>query len=266
MARNDRAVFDKFKDRIYASFEWIERQRAKSKKIENCIEGLMPPMQASDWPEVNQVWLTDYLSCEGMLEAAKCFKVFGDERADKMILACEDYKKAIKTAVEDTPDYDEDEFLIGAKSNVKGLPLEDPFVSSMSTSLILFADIGVIDQNSELLIKHKNYLRNRNIIQNGLHLIMHACAETSHTPNNPWIGYCYYTTFIDFAWFDHYLAIGDKENAYEVLKGQLKFSMSPEYQCVERYSANDPYFVPWQPNASANGRIIDMLCSWYGEN
>ena len=265
LTRGDKKVFDKFKDKIYASFEWIERQRAKTGEVEGSIPGLMPPMQASDWPEVNQVWLTDYLSCEGMIEAAKCFKQFGDERADRMLIACEDYKKAIKTAVCDTPDYDENEFLIGPKANIKGLPLEDPFVSSMSTSLILFADIGVIDQNSELIIKHKNYLRNRNIIQNGLHLIMHACAETSHTPMNGWIGYCYYTTFIDFAWFEHYLAIGDKENAYEVLKGQLKFSMSPEYQCVERYSANDRYFVPWQPNASANGRIIDMLFSWYGE-
>ncbi len=264
--RNDKKVFDKFKEKIYASFLWIERQRAKSCDIEGSVPGLMPPMRASDWPEVNQVWLTDYLTCEGMIEAVKCFKHFGDERSDEMSKACEAYKMAIKTAIEDTPDYDEDEFLIGPKANIKGIPLEDPFVSSMSTSLILFADIGVIDQNSELLIKHKNYLRNRNIIQNGLHLIMHACAETSHTPTNAWIGYNYYTTFIDFAWFEHYLAIGDRENAYETLKGQLKFSMSREYQCVERYAANDPYFVPWQPNASANGRIIDMLFSWYGED
>ena len=35
--------------------------------------------------------------------------------------------------------------------------------------------------------------------------------------------------------------------------------MTDECVMVERYHQRDPYFVPWSPNASANGRFINML-------
>ena len=38
----------------------------------------------------------------------------------------------------------------------------------------------------------------------------------------------------------------------------------PEYYVCERYCDNDPYFVPWLPNGSGNGRIIDMLLDMSG--
>ena len=40
--------------------------------------------------------------------------------------------------------------------------------------------------------------------------------------------------------------------------------MTPEYYVCERYCDNDPYFVPWLPNGSGNGRIIDMLLDMSG--
>jgi hypothetical protein len=41
--------------------------------------------------------------------------------------------------------------------------------------------------------------------------------------------------------------------------------MTSEYYMIERYHENDPYFCPWSPNASANGRLINMLLDYYGE-
>ena len=35
--------------------------------------------------------------------------------------------------------------------------------------------------------------------------------------------------------------------------------MKEEFYMAERYAANDKYYVPWSPNASANGRTIMML-------
>ena len=41
--------------------------------------------------------------------------------------------------------------------------------------------------------------------------------------------------------------------------------MTDEYYMVERYADNDPYYVPWSPNSSANGRLISMLLDFYGD-
>jgi len=39
--------------------------------------------------------------------------------------------------------------------------------------------------------------------------------------------------------------------------------MTDEYYMLERYADNDPYYVPWSPNSSANGRTIIMLIDFY---
>jgi hypothetical protein len=36
-----------------------------------------------------------------------------------------------------------------------------------------------------------------------------------------------------------------------------------EYQC-ERYDDHNAYMAPWMPNASANGRVLDMLFDCFG--
>ena len=77
-------------------------------------------------------------------------------------------------------------------------------------------------------------------------------------------GHTWYTSYSDMYWFYHYLAIGEREKAENILVGQLKYGMTPEYYMLERYADNDPYFTPWLPNASANGRTIMMLCDFYG--
>ena len=42
----------------------------------------------------------------------------------------------------------------------------------------------------------------------------------------------------------------------------IKYSMSKEYIMLERFMDNDKYFCCWQPNASANGRTLEMLLDW----
>ena len=44
----------------------------------------------------------------------------------------------------------------------------------------------------------------------------------------------------------------------------MRYGMSAEFYMQERYADNDPAFCPWQPNASANGRLILMLFDYYG--
>ncbi|MBO5370371.1 MAG: hypothetical protein J6B23_06825 [Clostridia bacterium] len=261
MQRNDKTLFEEYKDKLYLSFEWIERMRASSGACEGCFEGIMPPAQADDWPVVKQNWTTtDMYSIEGEIMLGKCFEKFGDSRSETIKSAVEDYRKALKKVVDSTQTAwkDPEEFMIGCSA---GDVVTDPLIDNVVLgNAFKLARYGVVSYDDDMYRKIINYYNNRNIPQNGLHALMHACG----TYNNPWIGYVYYTTTGDEFWFWYYMATGDRQKAWETLKGQLKYSMTKEYYCIERYATNDPYYVPWSPNASANGRIIEMLCDWFG--
>ena len=41
--------------------------------------------------------------------------------------------------------------------------------------------------------------------------------------------------------------------------------MTDEYYMQERYDDHDPWFAPWSPNFSANGRMIIMLLDYYAD-
>lgn len=69
-------------------------------------------------------------------------------------------------------------------------------------------------------------------------------------------------------WQQIYLKLGEWKKAFVVTQTCLRYGMSQDtYQTSERISKRNPAFAPWQPNGSANGRIIDMILnSFYFEN
>ena len=56
-----------------------------------------------------------------------------------------------------------------------------------------------------------------------------------------------------------YAENGEYDKARETLEALIKWGATPEYYLLERYADNDPYWVPWMPNASGNGRLLNML-------
>lgn len=258
--RGDKAAFDKYKERMYESFCWIQKMRY-SDRPEGCFAGIMPPMQACDWPTVVQNWTkTDMWMLEGYEELVNCFGYFGDERAKEIKAAFDEYKSIMRemvAQVESTLE-DPDEMML---CGVAGELLTDPTTDTVCVGDdVRFAVQGIIAHDGEEMRKIKNYYKNRGMTENGLYGMMHATAGT----NVAWLGYVRYTSTASLRWVLHYLAIGDREKAWEVIKGELKFGMTKEYYMLERYASNDPYFVPWLPNASANGRLLTMLCEYFG--
>ena len=69
-------------------------------------------------------------------------------------------------------------------------------------------------------------------------------------------------------WQQIYLKLGEWKKAFVVTQTCLRYGMSQDtYQTSERISKRNPAFAPWQPNGSANGRIIDLILnSFYFEN
>ena len=73
----------------------------------------------------------------------------------------------------------------------------------------------------------------------------------------------WYTSISDYDWFKLYNMLGRDAEALEIIQGQIRYSMTDEYYMIERYNDDDPYFVPWCPNVSAMGRLINMLLDHY---
>ena len=73
----------------------------------------------------------------------------------------------------------------------------------------------------------------------------------------------WYVSVHENAWFNYFMRNGDRVNAKEIIDGNIKYAMTSEYYMIERYHENDPYFCPWSPNVSANGRTINMLLDYY---
>lgn len=78
--------------------------------------------------------------------------------------------------------------------------------------------------------------------------------------SDPYAGHTWYTSFSDYYWYYAWLKNGEYGKAKATLEAQMKYGMSREFYLNERYADNDPYWVPWCPNASANGRLLNMLC------
>ena len=110
---------------------------------------------------------------------------------------------------------------------------------------------GIIeDENIDSLM---NFLKSEGIYQHGLY---------GHMPYPDGNLHICYTTNPEYYWFLAWMRLGRKDMAKEILESMYRYSMTDEFYMIERYADNDPWYVPWSPNASGNGRMIIMLLKY----
>jgi hypothetical protein len=69
-----------------------------------------------------------------------------------------------------------------------------------------------------------------------------------------------YTTSADYVWHDVWLRRGELDKALQTLYATLAFATAADTgYCSERFCPQLPWLAPWQPNASGNGRLIQMI-------
>ena len=73
----------------------------------------------------------------------------------------------------------------------------------------------------------------------------------------------WYVCCHEYHWFKYFMRHGRLDMCERLLRGVYDYAMTDEYYMLERYNERDPYFAPWSPNASANGRTICMLLDFY---
>lgn len=283
--KRGRAFFNKYRDRALKSYEWMKETRAKktydgavAQNSENslkenylCIDGLFPPMSCCDNPLIFQAWLsTDCNNIMGLDAFAKALEYFGDERADEVRGEYLSYKKVISSAWDnlkaEAGDTDE------LKVPYTPLGDHDEVTKRYSFQPSMGFLMDALDMPKEDYEKIISYYTRRGIFKGGLYNKM-----PEKDPSIPGVliseiaavgyGFIWYVCAQEYGWFNCMLRQGDIDRCTEIISDARKYAMSDEYYMIERYHQKDPWYAPWSPNASCNGRMINMALDIekYGE-
>jgi len=260
-AMYSKSLYEKYKDKAYQAFRWIEEERGKSAADPSLASGLFPPGRASDYAADGQIWAqTDHWNLQGYALYAKGLKAQGDIHAAEVAAAFEDYmccaRKVVTKAVEQQKDSDILRIPVDARLDpeIEKIMQEQICDDSYELGIVNLGLLGDDTENARKVLK--NHFEIQHKYENGL------CVPFTEYGQPP-EGRQWYGSWADMEVYSYYRRIGKDEQAKEILDAQLNYMMTSEYYMSERYADHDPYYLPWCPNCSANGRTISMLCDWY---
>lgn len=256
--------FDKYFEKAMRSFRWIKDSRASVDGSNNLVCGLFPPMQSCDADLVFQSWLfTDTFNIRGIFALGRACEHFGKADAAKEVMAeYADYMRAIRGIWDGIKREENGRIKIPYTPNLPDEVIADKFV--FNPFIAFFVDVLDFDiEDAEKVIREYTL---RGMIRGGLYDRMPDKAGIGSTKYNlDENGKCvvWYVAFQEYYWFLYFLRHGARDKCEEIFRDIYRYAMTDEYYMLERYNERDPYFVPWSPNASANGRVINMLLDFY---
>ena len=255
------AVWKRHRDAAMRGFDWMREKRATSSKDGKSMPGFFPISWATDNPTPIQLWgFTDRENLYALMAFSEAARHFGDpradevdsERADLVKVFAETYRKFSKAAegkdelrIPLTPDGNDDAF---RKSG---------YFDTGQGHVLLLGLMNGFAPDEDVIKVYNWHLRNGRASPNGL------CSLTPPRSDKGNRHY-WYTTASERAWHRCFLRIGRKDLADLVFNAIMKYSITTEYYVGERYRDDTPWYYPWSPNASGNGRIIQMLFAHCG--
>lgn len=260
---DDREYFEKYRQNALRGLRWIEKTRHSTDGDPRYFGGLFPPMRSCDYEQPGaQCWTqTDSLNLTGCYELEKAFRHFGGEGVEETAAVVAGYRQAYIDIIKPYCEGRTQPFTFPVD------PHDDPVREKeyengvaphreMGTPMIL--SLGVVDESGNIPALLEEGCRAVHGFERGLTWRL-ADRGVYRDGRMMWYG-----SYTDFEWFKYYMRSGQREKAKQVLDAQLLYIMTPEYYMMERYDETNPYYVPWLPNGSANGRTILMMFDYYG--
>ena len=260
LARGDAEYFNKYSDRAYRSFEWIRRTRQQTVETDKVIGGLFPPMQSCDDDHVFQAWsYTDAFNLMGLKRIYEAFDHFSDPRAAAILAEYESYRAVMLAEWESYKASTSAPLKVPHSPRTPDAVIEKDFVFREGVSYLTEA-LDLSEDDVEKLIRTYT---TTGMFRSGLYDRMPDIKRTrgSTIHNLDENGKCivWYVCCHEYYWFLYFMRHGMTDRAREILEANFRYAMSDEYYMLERYNQRDPYFTPWMPNASANGRTVNMI-------
>ena len=256
----DTAWLSENKDSILAAWDWIQGERTRTRRFNasgapEVSYGLLPRGRVHDWNEWHYfLTFTDNYTWKGMSEMADAFDDAGFPEASRMRAEADEYRQCILDAVDRAQFIDPQTGLVFVPNLLHfdegergGIWWADGPIALFGTGLL---DAGA-DARFDATIR---YIQ----AKWGMLLGMVGSMDESESPDkrNPF----WYVNNPERGLFQNYLARGETEKALLMFYSPLVYGLSHDcYQTVERIHVSNPNFAPFQPNASGNGRLLDMM-------
>ena len=261
--RCDESFFDKYIEQAMLGLRWMERERAKSAEIDGAYAGVFPPGIATDnFFDGSQQWtFADTSMLLGYEAFLRILKEKNSKYVDEVEAAYNDYFGVMKKRFDEIAEEQKDSEFLYIPRDIKNIPeIEeelnkgDPFVYLFPNQVLESGIAGYGTENAEKLIYTYSYGGQS---QNGLVQPMYRSTTG--------VGRVWYTTWAEYSRYIYYARSGNRKKCKELIDALLKYNVTTEFYQCERYDDHDAYYSPWLPNASANGRVLDMLFDYYGK-
>ena len=198
----------------------------------------MPKCCATDADYGRLIIFTDNWSCRGMELAAEILTRFKHPEAEKYTRIAAEYRKDLMECIEDLTQPDG---YVRRQIDDSGIYCQG-FVNCDSFTFLAYA--GTISLHDERL---RNFVR---------WCEENSCQDFFFGPMTPHL--IYIGTGEQMAAIIQ-LANGEYKKAWSAMQTFERYGCSQDcYLTQERFDVDDPEHVSWQPNASNNGRMMDM--------
>ena len=241
--------------------------RASTVASDNVVAGLYPPLTSCDDELVFQNWnATDTSNINALKAYLSVCEKFNDPVTEEVRNELEDYlsvlEKYWKLRVEQHADSDElPSYYAPVGENT---PYEKSFIFSASA----WSVINAIDADPTECEKFLRFLERRGLKKGGLYNKMPGIigprGSLKHSYDASGKSVVWYVSTAEFCFYQYFKRHGMLARCEEIIRDNIRFAMTDEYYMIERFHEDQPYFIPWSPNASANGRLISMLMDYYG--
>ena len=237
---------------ILAAWDWIQAARARTRITDShgkkaASYGLLPSGRPVDiWEQCYQFTFSDNFTWFGMAEMAAALRHAGLPEADRLTKEADEYRQCILDVIQREQYVDPETKLPFIPNSVgyreKG-PIDPYWQADGPIQLFDTALLGPKDARFDAMIE---YTRRKYGLLMGL---------TEHIRGSEW-----YPNQTERAYYKCFLARGEIEKSLLVFYSNLVYGRSNDtYQTVERFHTDNPNHSPLQPNASGNGRMLDMM-------
>ncbi len=245
---SNKEFYYKYRDKAFKALKWIEKTRNSTNNTEGLYGGMFPPLRSNDWEQVFQ-GNNDPFILMGEKAVVQLTEFMNAPEKDWVIKEYENYLTCVKGHYKNYFDSqkDKDELRIPLCPDGNDAVLVENFYPLLYQGRFVWS--GIVEDEKDIRRVYK-YMINHGISKDGFY---------GHMPYPDGNNHIWYMSAPDYFWFLIWDSLGEREKMAQILEHQIKFAMTEEYYMIERYADNDPYFVPWSPNASASGRTILML-------
>jgi hypothetical protein len=251
-------AYEEFREKAYKAFLWMKKTRAESKDTEYTVKGLFPPMASCDCQFVFQAWLTtdsnNLMGLERYLQAAE---KFSDPCLEQIREEYLDYRRVMqKHYSEVKKNYEgKDNIIIPLAPRGNEEELRKQFSFGGAYMFLIGALLPPTEEIERILLGHGR--------RGGMHDNLYDRMPGKNMRDPDGVSRVWYIVAHEYQVFKALLVNGDRERAKQMLDSMLKYGLTSEYYSMERMHERDPYFAPWMPNASNNGRFITAILDYY---